>query len=492
MSRQSFKSLCGVLVTLTATTVSAQVAGGGGGSGSSNWQITMTYDGSDTYVYPVYDGTLHAYRLRTDVRDWSTNTWTLDGVSTPGLGGPSNASWNTPTAFSGYAESKGTAQIKVKWIGSGSAPTYTYLMLTSAAGAADQAENPGTYSADDGQGDPVVAATGSSTSSGIHPKRLKLDSGGEATYSVSMSAKASKTGTSANLVANTGASYNLDVKALSLFVVSYQRAIIRGPGGVPMPWPMPAWTGDIEHETAEEGAPVGGYIGGVLVNTIGSWYSTWTFTSGISKGSHSVNTDSYGHPSSIDVNIPYSLSQLVGMRTSPDTVTVTGHGTDPSSSLPGPFDSTLSLKIWAEERPITLNPNSSETETPTNLPGTSSPTVTVTGGTQTFYGPMLISESATTGISGRSGSISDVAKLGIESDGSQLPYWANAGASITVPSVPVPVGTWTFVKVVKRFYIDRTLAAYGTGGYSGDFNDTIQNSQSVEISTKLLPEGSEN
>lgn len=105
---------------------------------------------------------------------------------------------------------------------------------------------------------------------------------------------------------------------------------------------------------------------------------------------------------------------------------------------------------------------------------------------------MLISESAITGISGRSGSISDVAKLGLESDGSQLPYWANAGASITVPSVPVPVGTWTFVKVVKRFYIDRTLAAYGTGGYSGDFNDTIQNSQSVEISTKLLPEGSEN
>lgn len=252
-SRLSLISLCGVLAVCSAALTTAQVGAGGGGFGSTNWQITVTYNGADTYVYPVYDGALHAYRLRTDVRDWATNSWTLDGVSLPGLAGPSNASWSTPTSFSGSAESKGSAEVKVKWIGTGNAPTYCYLMLTSSAGAADQAEAPVTCSVDNGQGDPAITSIGSSSSSGTHPKRLKLNTSGEATYSVSMNAKASKTGTSANLVANAGESHTLDVKALSLFVETYKRTTIQAGDHETVHFD-PAWTGDIENENAEFGA----------------------------------------------------------------------------------------------------------------------------------------------------------------------------------------------------------------------------------------------
>jgi hypothetical protein len=177
------------------------------------------------------------------------------------------------------------------------------------------------------------------------------------------------------------------------------------------------------------------------------------------------------------------------MRQTPDTVTITAQASDPYSTIPGPFNSSLTMKIWAEERPIDLVPDNVTTRIPIDFPGTTSNTVTVASGYQTFYGPLTITEVGTTGISGRTTSISDVAKLGIQADGSQLAFWADASRSIVVPSVTVSEGTWVFRKVIKKYWIDRVLASYGTGGYIGDFSDTIVNSQQIEVWTDLVHPG---
>ncbi len=479
--------LCGTLVVFSAATASAQVGAGGGGYGSTNWQITVTYNGSDTYVYPVYDGTLHGYRLRTDVRDWATNNWTLDGISLPGLGGPSNASWNTPTSFTGYAESKGSANVKVKWIGSGAAPTYCYLMLTSSAGAADQAENAGTYTASNGQGDPAISSTGSISSTGTHAKRLKLSMGGEATYTVSMNAKASRTGTSANLVASAAESHTLDVKAISLFIETYSRTPDNGADSGPV-IRVPAWTGDIENELAEIAPEDTDLSVNIPVTRIGSWlHPEWQFTSSSSSGSRTENTGN-GLPPSVDsitISKYYSLEQLGNMRTTPDIITLDGKQFDLLSTNVGPFNTKIKIKVWAPERILSKREDDTTETSHVPFPDGVDEYILYPGGSKSFgeaktkQDTIRATVTVTGGYSATITPVKDIFSLGVKLDvGASLgqdmstSYSYTTLASITCPSSTTPYRFFNEL-TVQHFNVHRFLGLYDSAGYKQEDEDTV-------------------
>ncbi len=216
--------------------------------------------------------------MTTNVRDWATGHWTIDGTYVAGAAGSPQASWNTPTDFTGSAESVGAIKVKVKWVGTGTPPTYMYLALGSTATAAELSESvPATVSGSNGQGDPfVVMFGGTGISTGIHAKRLKLDSGGEANYTVNISAKATKTAKIANLGASAGISYNLEPKALGLFRETSKRSPDSNASGPVTS--VRASTGDVENEEAQIGATesngAGLFASVFTVDRIGSWTSS--------------------------------------------------------------------------------------------------------------------------------------------------------------------------------------------------------------------------
>lgn len=466
---------------------------GGGGSNTSPWLVTTEKFGMDTFTFPKSDSQAPGgYRMSTTTYDWATNQWTADGVSIPYNAGMPVAAWNTPINFTGSAHSTGTITYKVKYVGGGTAPTYMYLALSSTASAAELSEVvPATVSGSNGQGDPfIISAGGAGVSTGTHAKRLKLGTNGEATYSVTMNASATKTAKIATLGASSGVSHDLLPKALSLFIETSKRS--PESGGITGPViAVRASTGDIEHEKAEFGLVHDFVLGYGLFNTIpvsriGFWFNPESnFSSSISNGSRMENGGLFTGVESISTLVYYSVGQAVAMRESPATVVLSAQQTDTGNFNPGPFNSELTMRIWAPERIIAKTPVTVTTETPVTLANGDTmyslpPNMT---GHLVINGSSSQTASATVSLSrGADGSISvpgDLVSLGVSQDvGVSLGYswtWTvGGGVSWDIAAVSDRHRYYKVYSVAKRYNNNRLLGYYtAVNGYSGDFSDTV-------------------
>jgi hypothetical protein len=486
------------LLAMSSTSALAGSSGSTGGNNASPWQVTVTSDGTDTFIFPKSDPTVSGgYRMSTNTHDWATDHWTIDGTYIPGAAGFPQAAWDTPTEFSGSADSTGTMTFKVKWVGAGSPPTYMYFALNSSASAAELSEStPAAVSGSNGQGDPFLTYYGGAgASTGTHAKRLKLNGSGEATYTVSMTARSTKTAKKANLGASTGASYTLDPKALSLFKETNKRS--PEGGGMGPVTAIRASTGDIENEKAELGiindpALGSGLFDTIPVSRIGVWSNPGSnFTSSISSGSRVENGWQGSTVESISTLVYYSLERAVGMRETPDTVTLTAHQTDSGAIIPGPFNSTLTIKVWAPERIITKSPVTVTTENPValangdtvySLPANMTGHLVITGSTSQ-------SASATVSLSrGSNASVAipgDIVSLGVKQDvGVALGYtwtWLIGGSMSWDIAAADHQRYFKVFDVVKRYNSDRLLGYYSmVDGYDGDFTDTVTDVKSRE------------
>ena len=507
--KEYLKSLIGLMfgaiaLTLPATASAQPISPGGG---SSNWEITTEAVGANTYTFPIPDSaTQGGYRMTTNSKDWATGKWTIDGVlqsGNPGVAAFDSATWNTPTPYTGSAEAKGQYTFRVKWVGTGTPPTYMYLAMNSAVCSFDDPGLAGvSLTGSNGQSDPFLVAYGVGSASGTHAKRLKLNSTGEATYTVNLNTKAQKSSTYADLKASAAATVSLTAKALGLFKETWKRTLIQFSDHETI-HTDPAWTGDVEHETAEIGASEvngsGQFQSTFSVDRVGSWNSpSGPFTSNINPG---WRQEIYP-PTVLQIigNNSYSIQQLVGMRASPQTITLHANSSDPNSLIPGPFDATIDLKVWAPERIISKLPVDhvdrqqiaflSGQMTYTLAPGASETFTVSTAQTVTYSATVTLSRGFSLGAE-----IPELVKAGVTADGS-LALGLNVSKSITlsltetITTPPMATGPrkWKKYQKVTKHDLDRKLASYGDGGYSHDFPDVVEHSSAPTLEIEVISE----
>jgi len=495
------------LLTLSSTSAMAGTTSGGGAN-ASPWEVTLNETGMDTYTYPVSDeASPGGYRMSTKTYNWATKQWQIDGISFPSTACFPTATWNTPAAFTGSAKSEGTKTYKVKWVGAGTPPTYMYLALGSTASAAELSDSvPATVSGSNGQNDPfIVSFGGAGVSTGIHAKKLKLGSGGEATYSISLNAKSTKTAKIANLGASCGTSYNLEPKALGLFRETYKRNPDNNVQGPVIS--ERASTGDVEREQAQVGISTITFNGPILwppstsdgwdptpwttgdlstdlaVDRVGNWLSaTGSFSSSIDSG-----TRSEVYPptiASIAAFQSYSGTQIASMRESGVTFNVTVDQGDPGSIIPGPFHGTIAVKVWAPERIMEKIPYD---EAPVirylNLAGGANyQDVTPAEDTTVIVGTTDTNETSQE-YSVVTGPIAGIPLpligIGVKFDcGFKLGFkhivssYGGTSTRLDHPSVTTRV---RFKTATSRHMMHRYLAKYGASGYDGDFLNDIAN-----------------
>lgn len=509
----------GTLISLLSVSSFAQSGVGGGGgtsgtSGSSNWQVSSASAGTDTFVFPKFDATQGIWRLYTYVHTYSTsgtNSWTEDGNALPGIG-PTQASWSSPTSFSGSADSNSQTIFTVHWNGTGPAPQYMYLAITSSAHAWSSADTfGGSYSGSNGQGDYFLVYAGSGTSSGTHAKRLTLDSNGTAQYSVSMSSHASMTGTSASLYASNLATADLNPKALGLTKETFEREEYND--GSPQVRRVSAASTDFENQTCVIGAHIDwadygwSYSKVGIIDTtfpimrLGSWLSFGgPYDSAVSEGTKTVNLDYPAIPVSMNIHKEYPLDELMDMRTNPKTLNLWFQQSDPGSSIQGPFKGNMVVKIWAPARlrtsndyeeetnwaePSFLGPNGNSTIriqlTETGQTGSISFSITQT---DTFKFPVGLSTGVTL-----SGDLLTFLKASVKADiskqvGDAQGFNITGGASFTVGPCESPVEEWGLQYKVRTYSRDRYQSAYSDDGYDNDFADTIVNTAPANIIVK--------
>ncbi|MBI1334301.1 MAG: hypothetical protein GC165_15635 [Armatimonadetes bacterium] len=493
-------------------------AGAGGGQNSNPWTITYDYAGTDTYVYPKWDQSQGSYRLYTYTRDWKTGRWSEDGALLPqGVAVPSQASWNTPTSFSGSAESTGIIKITATWNGTGSPPNYMYLGISSSASSAELGDaTGGSYSGSDGQGDPYTISGDSGESAGTHAKKLSVGSDNTASYYVSVSAKATKTGLKANLGAGCGADAALDPKALGVSSSpTYYRDEINT--GTPEIRRTLVDSPEFDAQTCVFAAkskwigylvpPHSDFDGGTVDRTygvarLGNWVKrNESFVSSVDQGSKVELWD--GGPtwdmfyvSGVEHLMDISVDDMFSMRTTPKYVTLRVQSTDPFSTNVGPFSGTMKAEIWAPARllssynydsltdwyePALQGPNGNYTlrQDLTAVGQSASLSFSITE-TDTYKFPVGLSTGVSFG--GDIGFLKATVKADINRQiGDSQGFNISSGASVPIGPCQDPVEEWGLQIQIRTYYRDRHEALYDDEGYESDDIDTISNTQPANI-----------
>jgi hypothetical protein len=503
-----------LLLLSSASAIAGTTASTGstGGSNASPWQVTVTKDGTDTYIFPVH--TTYGYRTMTNSYDWATGYWTLDGQLSTLLAAPPQAKWDFPYALPGSAESRGTHTFKVKWVGTGTPPKYMYFSINSSASAAETEDIIApSLSGSNGQGDPFNISTVSGLSTGVHAKRLKLNENGEATYTVSVTAKSEKNSLKANLAAGAGIGHSLDPKALGLTKETYERDEINI--GTPVVRRIDAGTNDFEKQKAVIGAKKGFEAGWfdvtqlVRVDTVidisrlGNWtFKGETVESAVSEGERTLVYASNGwEPIGIQIKKDYPISEMDSMRKVPKTITLWAKQSDANSPIPGPFRGDMEIKVWAPVRlrssydyinesgwsePDFLGPNGNSTVRVnlTYVGQTGSLSFSITS-TDVFKFPVGLSVGGTIG-----GDILSFLKATIKLDiskafGEQQGYNVTGAGSLGIGPCENPVEEWGLEIRTRTHNRDRFESVYNDAGYDSDIVNTILNSQPANIIVRV-------
>lgn len=507
------KLIVSFFVGSCVATAYSQVLGGGGSSSSSPWILTYDRIGTSTCKYPKWDSSIGSYRIYTFTKDWATEVWTQSGA----MSFPNNASWNTPTAFTGSVEDQGMVRITATWNGTGAPPSYMYIAITSSACCGELAEDSGaSCSGSNGQGDPfVVTSSGAyGYSAGTHAKKLKVGTDNTATYTISLSANSSKTSKIGNLGSSVNAVASLDPKAVGVVTdATYFRDEINI--GTPVVRRILVESPDFDSQTCVIGAQpkweapaVHTLVGGTVDRTygvarLGNWVKrNEDFSSSVDEGSKFDVFD--GGPlwdmfyvSGVRHTMDISLADLLNMRTTPKHVKIKVQTTDPYSTIPGSFSGTMNAEIWAPARLRGYSDYTAETDwaEPVFEDSTKGNTMRVQleniGDTatisfsishsDTYSFPVNLSTGVTFG-----GDLFGFLKATVKADisrqvGDAQGFTITGGTSFQVGPCVDPTEEWGIQTKTRTYMRDRFQSSYDDQGYNGDFMDTINNTQPANI-----------
>ena len=172
------------------------------------------------------------------------------------------------------------------------------------------------------------------------------------------------------------------------------------------------------------------------------------------------------------------------MRKTPDTITVTGHQTDTFSTNPGPFNSSISVKVWAPERIFSTQPRTVESTPILKFPDGSDEIILYPGGSRSFANTktQTFSEKAICTLSGGFSyevNPTEFTKLGVKFDTSCSLGTDNTNGTtytettgLTCPSATVPYRFYQYFDI-EHYHVDRSLARYSAQGYQFDDFDTV-------------------
>jgi hypothetical protein len=486
------KSACGLVAALTLISfAAAQVGppggggpGGGGGSGAGNDPDSGTkYFGAFTLTW-----------TSSNSNHWEERY--ADGFVDQGDGGSSQTLlgiYGLITTANGFCKGKKTYTIT--WTGPGTPPKYAYIEL--GATASRTTSHGATGIIDLGlplvpnlTTDPVYAPTVAVFQRGRKIKKVELNSGGSATFEVSGGVNNVSLATplpdgalsaSASAAWHSGAVLNL--KGLGLSYDSYTRVRVVA-GDHEQVYARPAGGDDFENQLAEIGASEN-LAFGVPVSRLGTFEQpAQEFTSSISKGSRDEigYSDFPGKVVAINCYVPYSLIELVGMRKTPDTVTLKASQGESAAQIPGPFKGQLSVKVWATERVLGTYERHLETGKPVSWYGIAPIAVIdanvvlkrkLTNSTTYLIGGKVgLTRGGSVGVG-----LPNLVTLGVKADANvELnASWSHTNAEEIEWTFPaVDHTTWLFQYTeTHRFNLDRDLASYGSTGYGNDFSDTV-------------------
>ena len=188
--------------------------GGGGGTNYEGWTVEVSEKtGSDIVIVPKFDSAISDWRLYVYQRDWATNSWTIDGDPVSGM--PTiPLTWWAGKSFTGSYQCCGSIKLKLKWNGVASEVPSSLWVAVSSNAHSEGSASP-VLVANNGFDEEIKLGT-HDDSFGTHLKRVSVNSDKEATYTVSVNAKASVTGSTGYVSASVGARMIPDPRRISV------------------------------------------------------------------------------------------------------------------------------------------------------------------------------------------------------------------------------------------------------------------------------------
>lgn len=477
---------------LISSATQAQVAGGGvggGGAGSSgNWVVIEIAGNWELSTRATITGQLVQVSP-----SGTTTTATQNPIANASIWG---------VAGTATAKSSMKREFKVRWIGSGAPEKYAYVKLLSSV---SYWNTPNT-GASVVVGLPPVQAVGdpdevgSIVAAGRKIAKITVGTDGTAIFNVDNSITATATAPISLVpVTNEGvlnSSGTLILKALGLYYDSNTRMVDVTPTG-PNVYSWPAGGDDFERQRAEFAVslthtwvnanpyPIGPplpvlelsgamYSVWVPVGYLGSW-SAPQLSSGVSTGSRTEKFDLGGNLSNIEIANDYSLEDLAAMRLSPKEVTVTINGSDPQSTIQGPFQGELKASVWAPERVIATGEDTVTDVSVREINGCDSVTVAA-GQDETLEVNSVTTTEWSAEVSVVGGLSGEIDKVGVKADcGFKLGYKHSValGGKHSKHVQPTVRTKYWYEVTTTVTNMNRALASYGDRGYIADYSNRI-------------------